>query len=299
MAVLERRPDVVFVPTASWVDFGGTPVVVMVRNMEPLEVPIDGNPPREVLRNLARRAMARRACRKAARVIAVSTHVRTYLTSRWTVAADKIDVIYHGVDALHETPAPLAPPGLDRAGFRFVFAAGSIRPARGLADLIEALSTLTIGGSGLSAVIAGPTDAGTSGHRRWLERLAARSGVSDRIHWTGSLTEPQMRWCYESCDAFVMTSRAEACPNVALEAMSFGCACVSVDRPPMPEFFGPAAAYYRAGEPAELVRVLTSLLARSTDLADMKAAASARARRFEWRLTAERTVATLRAAIRS
>src|SRR5262245_56919541 len=29
------RPDVVFVPTARWLDTGGIPTVVMVRNMEP------------------------------------------------------------------------------------------------------------------------------------------------------------------------------------------------------------------------------------------------------------------------
>ena len=73
-------------------------MVVMVRNMEPLEVPFAGNTWVEGLRNVARAWEARRACRHATRVIAVSDHVRRFIISKWHIDEDRIGTVYHGVD---------------------------------------------------------------------------------------------------------------------------------------------------------------------------------------------------------
>jgi glycosyltransferase involved in cell wall biosynthesis len=93
-----------------------------------------------------------------------------------------------------------------------------------------------------------------------------------------------------------MTSRVEACPNVALEAMSHGCACVSADGPPMPELFGDAALYYRPGDAEGLTRELERLLSGGDAAPALRAAASTRAREFTWDETARQTVAELRIA---
>jgi len=71
--------DVVFVPTARTLRVGRRPLVTMVRNMEPMQAPFGGNSIREGLINLARATIARRSCRQATRVIAVSEHVRAGL----------------------------------------------------------------------------------------------------------------------------------------------------------------------------------------------------------------------------
>lgn len=296
-AVAAQRPDVVFIPTAAWLRFGNVPVVIMVRNMEPLERPFGGNPLREALRNLGRRTAAKRACRRAARIIAVSEHVQQFLKNRWRLPPDKVQVIHHGVDEPSPDATATAPASLSHfdAG-PFLFTAGSIRPARGLRDLIDALTHLSEPRPLL--VIAGEADAATASHQRALQARAKRLGVDDRIVWTGRLTETEMKWCYRHCHAFVMTSRAEACPNIALEAMSFGCATVSTDHPPMPEFFGDAAWYYKQENPRALAEALrdVAMPPRRTSLA---AAARARIRAFDWNVTAEKTIAELRRAVRS
>ena len=294
--VREFRPDVVFVPTARWIDAGRAPVVAMVRNMEPLEVPFGGNPPSESLRNLARRSAARRACRRARLVLAVSAHVRDFLTGRWDLPPEKVPLVYHGVDTPADAAPAAAPAALRRVERRgFLFTAGSIRPARGLEDLIDALPLLSADSAIGMAVIAGAVAPRMDGHYASLLARARRLGVAERILWTGALTEEEMRWCYSKCTAFVMTSRAEACPNVALEAMSYGCVCVSVDRPPMPEFFGDAASYYRAGEARALTRAVQAA-GDPAGLPQRRAGAAARARSFRWTTTVENTVAQLRRA---
>lgn len=297
--IRRRAPDVVFVPTAAWIHVDDVPVVVMVRNMEPLEAPFGGNPPLEAGRNLLRRVRARRACSRAKRVIAVSDHVRQFLIDSWGMDPRRIGVVRHGVDPPGAGPEPERPAILAGVDNGFLFTAGSIRPARGLTDLIEALPAIVGERGGPLLVIAGQADRAGITYRDRLRRRAERLGVSKRVRWAGPLDVRGMRWCYEACGAFVMTSRAEACPNVALEAMSHGCACVSVDHPPMPEFFQSAAVYYPSGGADALAAAVNSLLSRRVDVAALRAAAVGRAADFEWRLTAAGTVAELQAAVDS
>jgi glycosyltransferase involved in cell wall biosynthesis len=276
--------DVVFVPTARHVAVGSAPVVTMVRNMEPLTVPFGGNTLKEGAKNLARAWEAKRACRKAARVIAVSRHVREFLIDRWTLPADRIGLVYHGVDAV-------APSGAQRA--LRACTAGSIRPARGLEDAVSALGEVPR----LHLTIAGAVDRGCEAYGARLRRLAAERGVADRITWAGQLAPGAMLRLYEENELFVMTSRAEACPNTTLEAMSAGCAVVSDDRPPMPEFFGDAAMYYPAGEPSRLASRLNALLDDPATRERLGHDARARAASFTWETTRDRTIEELQRAV--
>ncbi len=252
-----RAPDVVFVPTARFID-AGRPCVVMVRNMEPLERPFGGNTLAAALRNLVRAWTARRACGKGTRVIAVSQHVAGFLTSRWGIDPRRVAVVYHGVDpASHPGPndRPAALTAVESG--RFLFTAGSIRPARGLEDAIRALRLL---GPGAPLVVAGRPDPDSHPYARRLRRLAEREGVAERVVWAGALHRGGMDWAYANCACFVVTSRSEACPNTVLEAMSHGCVSVSVERPPMTELFADAAAYYREADAAGLAQRLAELL---------------------------------------
>jgi glycosyltransferase involved in cell wall biosynthesis len=124
--------------------------------------------------------------------------------------------------------------------------------------------------------------------------------VASDLLWAGQLDPLEMSWCFGNCGAFVMTSRAEACPNTLLEAMSHGCLVVSTDRPPMPEFLEDSAAYYQAGSGADLGRKLEmALQATEEEKAKRRARAAARAREFDWRITAERTLSELELAARA
>jgi glycosyltransferase involved in cell wall biosynthesis len=289
-ALVASRPDVVFVPTAQTIDCG-LPVVSMIRNMEPLLVPFDGNPWSEGVRNLARSLAARRAVERSERVIAVSRHVCDFLVSRWRIDPGKIGVVYHGVDRVAASRLPEAAADVDAGSF--LFTAGSIRPARGLDDLVDALSQVPH-----TLLIAGEPDRSTRHYAAKIRRRTERLGSGARTVWLGRLDAAEMSWCFANCRAFVMTSRAEACPNTVLEAMAHGCLSVSTDRAPMPEFFGDAAIYYRAGDGRDLAARLAALGTISgRDVTALRERAFARARQFTWEATASQTVTQLALAI--
>lgn len=279
------RPDVVFVPTARYTAFGSIPVVTMVRNMEPLTVPFGGNTWAEGLKNLARAWQARRASRRAARVIAVSNHVRDYVVSRWGIDASRVGTVYHGVDQRGSTTSV---PGARRESF--LFTAGSIRPARGLEDAIRALPLVN---PDLQLVVAGKVDAGCAGYAERLRRMADTLGVSARIAWHGDLRADEMERAFLSSAAFLMTSRAEACPNIALEAMSSGCPSIAVEHAPMPEIFADAAVYYPAGNARALADQIRALIGNRAERERLAAAATKRAGAFTWTATCDRTIREL------
>jgi glycosyltransferase involved in cell wall biosynthesis len=287
------RPDVVFIPTARLLRVDQLPVVTMVRNMEPLEVPFDGNKLLEGFKNLGRAAAARSASRHSDRVIAVSDHVRDFIVEHWRISAERVGVIRHGVDP---PPAPgpksnAIPTELENEGF--LFTAGSIRPARGLQDVIEALADPRIP-SHVKLVIAGGVDAGAEHYSRRMRGLTARLGLEGRVIWLGQLDERSMSWCLRHARLFVMTSRAEACPNTVLEALAHGAVSVSTNHPPMPEFFGDAAAYYQARSSGDLAAQIVRMLSLSDAERDlMSGKAVARATLFTWEATAQATVSEL------
>lgn len=285
--------DVIFIPNARWVRTG-LPTVVMVRNMEPLTDPFGSNPLREGLLNLARAEVARRACRRATRVVAVSRFVADHLTRRWQIPAERIGVVYHGVDAGAEAvPIAGVPAG------PFVFTGGSIRPSRGLEDLIHALARLE-GVTPVNAVIAGSVTGDAENYRRDLNALAARAGVLHRLHWVGQLDKQEMAWCYRQCAAFVMTSRVEACPNMALEALAYNAIPIAARNPPLPEFFEEAGLYYAprdSGALASRIEVVLNLLQPETIRRRQQSAD--RGRTFTWQATVDQTVAQLSLATQS
>jgi glycosyltransferase involved in cell wall biosynthesis len=293
---LKRRvaaldPDVLFIPTARFLRAGRKPVVTMVRNMEPLEIPFGGNTAVEGMKNVARAAAARIACRRADRVIAVSEHVRDHLVARWDIAEERVGTVRHGVDvAVHEVSRPASIPEQP-----FLFTAGSIRPARGLEDVIAAMAALP---KSLHLVIAGSVDRGAEHYASKMRALATDRGVASRIVWAAQLDAASMAWCFRNAQVFVMTSRAEACPNVVLEALANGALSVSTDHPPMPEFFAEAATYYRARDAGHLAMRLNESLALSVPRrAELRDAARARAALYSWESTARATVGELQRAI--
>lgn len=275
------------------------PCVVIVQNIEPLQHADYKMSFVWRARLLALRFEHKRACRQASVVIAVSEHVKNWLMKRFQLAGERIEVVYHGVpdsNAVVEQKPECVQDG------EFVFCAGSIVPYRGYEDVIYALGCLKKRGMAIPKVVfAGSVGRFAAGYAERLKELSVEQGVEDSIVWAGSLNSAQMKWCYKNCLVFVQTSRAEACPNIVLEALSYACVSLSCDHEPMPEIFGDAAFYYRTGDGGQLADALSALLEEDVSERGKRLVyvrrASRRARLFEWSETGARTIEALRRAI--
>lgn len=296
-SLFQTRSQVLFIPSAHYVKIGKIPTVSMIRNMEPL-VKIASNPSSEKITNYMRCVSAKRAALNSQRVVAVSDYVKETVLYNWGVKENKVGVVHHGIDTIVKSDRPKA---LDEnLNGNFIFTAGSIRPARGLEDLIRAIGHFARSKVSIipDLLIAGTHTANMSGYFSKLKELVHGLNLTQNVTWLGNLNDEEMAWCYENCNLFVMTSHVEACPNIALEAMAYGCNIISTLNRPMPDFFGDAARYYSSGMHHELADLIIRAydenadeIKRRTDLAKKKASM------FTWESTAEQTLEQLGLAI--
>ncbi len=296
--IKKLAPDVIYIPNAAWINFGTIPIVVMVRNMEALAKPFGGNTAPIMIKNLLRMFRAKIACQQATRIIAVSEFVREFLVNKWNIPSRKIDVIYHGVDttSLEDMVVPEILAGQNKQ--EFLFTAGSLVSYRGLEDIVKAMSILKNKSVPHKLFIAGASLKDTSGYEKKIKYMVDREGVASSIIWLGQLSMAEMAWCYYHCQAFIMTSRLEACPNLVLEALSQGCINISTLHPPMPEFFKHGAFYYNAGRPEELEKLILKVIGLSASKKEeMRKTALTIAERFSWAIATEKTLDCLQRAV--
>lgn len=290
-------PDIVFFPTARWIEFNNIPTIIMVRNMEPLVRPFKGNPLQEGIKNLFRARICKNACQRADAIIAVSKFVKSYLNSNWNINNSKITIIYHGVELEYNSVNKnmFPPPILNNLDEDFIFTAGSIRPARGLEDIINAIGILKNTGYRIKLVIAGKVDSNMANYMRKLDNIIRKFDIGSQIYWTGSLAKNEMSWCYYNCELFIMTSRTEASPNIVLESLLHGCVCISTDSNPMPEFYDSCAIYYSEENSYQLAQnIIQGLRLQKKEREEIIQKALLRAKRFSWDDCLDKTITTLK-----
>lgn len=148
--------------------------------------------------------------RWAARTLAVSDDLRTYLIRRFRARPDRVVTIHN---AIHLPPAAHVPSAAELAARPdIVLAVGRMVPEKGFATLIEALA-LTKSNARLVLLGDGP-------QRPLLESEAVRLGVRDRIDFRGYVPEP---WpAYREARMLALPSWTEAFGNVLVEALGHG-----------------------------------------------------------------------------
>ena len=288
-------PDVIFIPVERYFHFNKIPIVCMVQNMEPLAGVNEDNPAYERVKNWFRAYYAKRAIKETDRVIAVSKFVKEFLVKKWNIPEGKVGLVYHGIDDSNNSHT-IKPPKIpaDWEG-KFLFTAGSIRPARGLEDVLWAMHYLSSEEKeSVRLVIAGDVSPNMAGYQKKLKRWIKKQGFSNRIFWAGNLGEDEMRWCYNNCRAFVMSSRVESFGQIALEAMSQKCICISADNPCLPEIFKDAAIYYPPKDSQFLAKTIKSVFSwDSCQREKMAERAKNRAAEFSWDICVKKTVEEL------
>lgn len=288
-------PDIVFVPMERRIRCDGVPVVNMVRNMEPFMPALKDDTPRQHFRKLVQRRLALNSIKHVTHTFAVSNFVKDQLTNKMQIPEYRISRVYHGI-----TPPmfgnSIRPASIPRGwDDNFLFTCGSVRPARGLTDILEAIGHLKPQFPDLRLVIAGETIPEMRRYKNNLEDFIGSRGLEDNVCWAGKLNSEGINWCYEECSFFIVTSRIEACPNIVLEAMSYGCVSVSTDSMPMPEFFRDTAVYYSNGDGKSLSSAIRNVLKfndkKKNELSNM---AKMRATDFSWDICADKTLGELK-----
>jgi glycosyltransferase involved in cell wall biosynthesis len=182
---LERfSPDVIFIPVERYFKYNRVPIVNMIQNMEPFAENTDENYFSYKCRLFIQRLVAKRAIKKSDRIIALSEYVKEFLLYKWNISEEKIGLVYHGIELprLKEYVRPKNIPK-DWEG-NFLFTAGSIRPARGLKDILRALEYLILQKEKIKGlVIAGETSSNMIKYQGKLKDWVNTHKLSSKICW--------------------------------------------------------------------------------------------------------------------
>jgi glycosyltransferase involved in cell wall biosynthesis len=289
--------DAVLITTPRPVPVRRHPCVYMVQNIEPIQRPSYTMPLAWRLRLWLLRQEIGISLKRATCVIALSNNLKSELSKRYQIKPDNIHVVYHGFDPC-ETGSS-SRPVIDMPDRGFLFSAGSIVPYRGYEDIIRASAVLVSSGVKIPTVIlAGHGVDDSNSYFRSLVKLARALNVEAKILWPGFLSRREMTWCYQHARMFIETSRAEAFPNILVEAIGNGCVCVSCDHPPMPEVFGDSALYYPTGDKVALARRIREVMEANEDVTEeWSRKTKLRASSFSWDRCAVETVDVLKCAL--
>jgi len=172
-------------------------------------------------------ALERRVFAGTPQIVAISDAGRREIDTLYRVPAERLTVVYNGVDLERFHPrnratyraAARAEAGVPTGAWTALFV-GSGFERKGLATAIEAFAALADRESRLLVVGKGDT--------RPYRAVATRAGVDQRVVWLGARPDPE-RW-YAAADLVVLPSRYEPFGNVHLEALASGLPVVTSTR---------------------------------------------------------------------
>jgi glycosyltransferase involved in cell wall biosynthesis len=235
----------------------------------------------------------RRAVQAADRVLCVSATTARDLAEHLGVAPDRVDVTPLGTDLTPASEREIADLrariGLDGP---FLLGLGTLEPRKDLPTLVRAFATLARD-LPHHLVLAGLPGWGAGE----LAAAVEASGVADRVHLPGYVSEADKAALLSGADLLVYPSRYEGFGLPVLEAMACGTPVVTTTGGSLPEIAGDAALLVEPGDPGQLAAAVVKLLGDQAAWSDLARRGHARAAGFTWERCAEQTVAAYRKAV--
>lgn len=220
---------------------------------------------------------------RADHILADSQATRQDLIQLWDTPAEKITVLYCGVEPRFRPVAEPATLAAVRARYQigggpFILSVSTIQPRKNYRRLIEAFAQLAPRYPDLSLVLAGG--------RGWKyeEILTAPEewGIVDRVHFAGFVADEDLPALYAAASIFAYPSLYEGFGIPILEAMACGTPVMASDRSSLPEVTGDAGLQVDPLDVDEMAATLESLLVDDELRRSLVASGFSQAGRFTW-----------------
>ncbi len=226
-----------------------------------------------------------RSVARATHIVAVSQATRGDLIDLYGTPAEKISVLYEGVDP-HFVPTP--DPAIRRKyglGDRpYILAVSTIQPRKNYQRLIRAFAQLPPAFADFNLVIAGG--------KGWLYddifAEADQPRVRGRVLFPGFVADADLPALYTGAALFAYPSLYEGFGLPLLEAMACGTPTLASTASSLPEVAGDASVLVDPYDPAAIAEGLQRAIAES---APLQKKGLARAARFRWDESARQLLA--------
>jgi glycosyltransferase involved in cell wall biosynthesis len=234
------------------------------------------------------RTTQRRAAHSASAVIAVSESTRHDLVESFALPAERIRVVYNGIDHTRFRPAEVDAEAIARrfgVRYPFILCVGSLMPWRNAPRLLRAASRLNYG-----LLFVGRDIWGTDP----TARQAAEQGW-DWARFAGYASDADLPALYAAASVFAYPSLYEGFGIPPLEAMACGTPVVASTAGALPEVLGDAALLV---DPYDETALAEALEAAASDSGTLRKRGLLRAARYTWEAAAAETWQVYEAAAR-
>jgi glycosyltransferase involved in cell wall biosynthesis len=221
------------------------PTVVTLHDLYPYEIPLNFGFPK----CLFNRVTLKQCLANADALACVSDATRRRLRQYAGMAAwRKSTRIYNCVEPAKS--CSIASPIPSWRGQRFLLCVAQHRRNKNIPLLLGSFARLLRRGqvdSGSLLVVVGMTGPETKN----IQRLIARSGLSRRVHLLEGITDAELQWCYERCEALAAPSVTEGFGLPVVEGLMTGARVICSDIPALREVGGEHCRYVALDADAE------------------------------------------------
>jgi glycosyltransferase involved in cell wall biosynthesis len=219
--------------------------------------------------------------KKSLAIFTPSNYVKDDVVNYTHIKPDKVTVTYESADKIKDTPEIV--PSLKNK--RFIMYIGRPLPNKNLQRLIEAFSIIKNTDPDLVLVLAGKKDVLYSKIEEDVKTKAI-----DNIVFTGFVSEGQLRWLYENCQAYVFPSVSEGFGLPGLEAMVHGAPVVSSNFTCLPEVYGEAVEYFDPMDIEDMASAIKRVINNETLRKKLIAAGYKQAAKYSWERMTKQTL---------
>ena len=169
---------------------------------------------------------------------------------------------------------------------RFLLFVGLLEPRKNLPALLQAFASLVTRLPEVKLVIVGRLG--------WMYdptlRLVQSLGLTEQVHFTGYVDQPDLPAVYNLAEAFIYPSIYEGFGLPVLEAMACGTPVITTDVSSMPEIAGEAGVLVPPDDIPALAEAIERLCTSPDERQRLTALGLARAAAFTWERTATQTL---------
>lgn len=181
----------------------------------------------------------------ADRIFAVSEATKQIIVEKYSIPAEKIEVVYNAIDTSsfdeayqYDERTYRYLEGLKAEGYTIVSAVTRLTIQKGLGNLVRAVAMASEKYDRIALLLAGDGE-----QRDELIALVADLGISDKIFFAGFVRGKQWRDAYSVSDVFVLSSISEPFGLTALEAAHHNTALIITKQSGVGEVLGSIFRY--------------------------------------------------------
>jgi glycosyltransferase involved in cell wall biosynthesis len=222
-------------------------------------------------------AKVKYACKTADKIIAISQKTKDDLVELLNVDANKIEVIYQGIDPVFNSPQSAEQKEAVKAKYnlpeKFLLSLGTIETRKNL--LLVAKALMHIDKTPL-VVVGKPTK-----YLDTVKQFLTEKKLTERVFFLHDVTFPELPAIYQLASVFIYPSRYEGFGLPVLEAISSGTPIIAATGSCLEEAGGPDSLYVDPDDENDLAQKINRIFADENLRQTMIAGGKQHAAKFE------------------